>query len=744
MRKTVHLVAPGWNAFGAGEPALPGIALGHNDRLAFGFTIVGIDQADLYVEKVNPNSPDEYFYQGSWRKFQDRTRQLDVKGRSQPVTIQLRYTVHGPVIYADPTRQRAYALRWVGSEPGSAGYLAGLSLMRARNWNEFRSGLERYKVPSENLVYADLDGNIGWQAGGLAPIRKNWTGLFPVPGDTGEYEWTGFREAKDLPFSFNPREHFIATANHNILPPGYNVPLGYEWALPFRFERIKEMLSSGRKFTVADFERMQQDVTSLPARRFQAIVRNWKAPEAMGSVVKQVTSWDGVLSVDSAAAAIYEFWIAALPASLFGSELGSRVDIQTTLEQLERKPDSKVLASSLEVALAELEKRLGTDRRSWSWGRLHRVIFPHPVRGVPGAGEFARPGDANTVNATSGPRFQQTAGASYRQIIDLSNWDKSMMTNTPGESGDPRSPHYSDLAVSWAEGRYHPMPFSRAAVEEATTQRLMLLPAQRYAKVTFGMRRKKVGSYIASIPERLVRSITGLTAGALREIGDVVLPPRVRRSRLYDSIVDSTLRFLIEQVGQIETANNSVPLPGDFLMRRTAGNVFELAGIAAFRASPVWVLAALSDLAGASKELIAEISDALQKDGLLPPGRSFGSVSELLDGLESTAAKLAETVNTPPLDVAGLREEWDKLQAEASRLPRAALPDVRRLYDQWRELNEAARQGRSVLELSSVMAIAAVRSLPENARWLSRAARSGGLRTGEVLARGLLDDYRAP
>ena len=178
-------------------------------------------------------------------------------------------------------------------------------------------------------------------------------------------------------------------------------------------------------------------------------------------------------------------------------------------------------------------------------------------------------------------------------------------------------------------------------------------------------------------------------------------------------------------------------------MRRTAGNVFELAGIAAFRASPVWVLAALSDLAGASKELIAEISDALQKDGLLPPGRSFGSVSELLDGLESTAAKLAETVNTPPLDVAGLREEWDKLQAEASRLPRAALPDVRRLYDQWRELKlEAARQGRSVLELSSVMAIAAVRSLPENARWLSRAARSGGLRTGEVLARGLLDHYR--
>jgi hypothetical protein len=257
------------------------------------------------------------------------------------------------------------------------------------------------------------------------------------------------------------------------------------------------------------------------------------------------------------------------------------------------------------------------------------------------------------------------------------------------------------------------------------------------------MRRKPVSGYIVSLPERLLRSITGLAAGAVREIGEVVLPARVRRSRLYDSIVDSTLRFLIEQVGQVEAEGNSASLPSDFLMRRTAGNVFELAGIAAFRASPVWVLAALSDLAGAGKELVAEIADALQRDGLLQPGRDFRNVSELLDGLESTAGKLEETVNTPPLDVAGLREEWNKLQAEASRLPRAALPDVHRLADQWRDLKlEAARQGRSVLELSSVMAIAAVRSLPENSRWLSRAARTGGMRTGEVLARGLLDHYR--
>jgi penicillin amidase len=476
LRKTVHLVAPGWNAFGAGEPALPGIALGHNDRVAFGFTIVGIDQADLYVEKINPSRPDEYLYKDTWRKFTVVRDTLTVKGRSEPEPIELRYTVHGPVIHEDRARNRAYALRWVGSEPGSAGYLAALSLMRARNWNEFRAGLERYKVPSENLVYADVDGNIGWQAGGLAPIRKNWTGLFPVPGYTGEYEWAGFREAKDLPSSYNPREHFIATANHNILPPGYTVPLGYEWALPFRFDRIKEMLSAGRKFTTSDFERMQQDVTSLPARRFQAILRKWTPPQEASAIVKQVSSWNAVLTADSSAAAIYELWIAGLPAAMFGRELGSRVDLRTTLEELEREFNPTALSKALQGALSELEKRLGKDRQSWSWGRLHRVQFVHPVKGIRSAGDFARPGDGNTVNATSGPAFQQTAGASYRQIIDLSNWDKSVMTNTPGESGNPNSPHYADLALPWAEGRYHPMPFSRKAVEAATIHRLTLVP----------------------------------------------------------------------------------------------------------------------------------------------------------------------------------------------------------------------------------------------------------------------------
>jgi hypothetical protein len=251
--------------------------------------------------------------------------------------------------------------------------------------------------------------------------------------------------------------------------------------------------------------------------------------------------------------------------------------------------------------------------------------------------------------------------------------------------------------------------------------------------------------YAYSLPERVVRSLTGLAAGAARELSDVLLPARVRRSRLYQSLVESTLRFLVEQVGQVEGAYSVADgaLPENFLVRRAAGNVVELAGIASFHASPVWVLAALADVAGAGRDLIAEMAQALQKEGLLEPNREFHTVDQLLDGLEATAGRLSETVNTPPLDVRSLRAEWAEIRKAAGRLPRASLP-AERVRAAWSDLQrEAAAQDASVLQLSSAMALSAVRELPENARWLSRAAQVCGRRAGEVLAVGLLDHYRA-
>ncbi len=493
LRKTVHLVAPGWNAIGAGEPALPGIALGHNEHIGFGFTIVGIDQQDLYVEKLNPANVNEYRYRGAWKQVETERQTLAVKG--EPTRqLELRYTIHGPIIHEDRARHCAYALRWVGSEPGTAGYLAGLAVARANNWTEFLEAMERYKVPSENIVYADTEGNIGWQAAGMAPVRKNWSGVLPVPGDSGEYEWAGFRRAAELPRAYNPATHFIATANHNILPPGYTTPLGYEWALPFRFHRIEEMLAAKKKFSIEDFERMQQDVASLPARRFQAVIRKWTAEPGSrdAKAIDLLLRWDANLSTNSAAALIFEYWLAQLPRAVFGPEIGPDVDLETLLNTLEHPPDQKAMAASLQAlgvsfhaALDQAERQFGPDTQSWQWGKLHQIRFRHPL-GVKSfdRGPVSRPGDGNTVNATSGAAFQQTNGASYREILDLSDWDRSVMTNVPGESGDPQSPHYSDLIEDWASGRYHPMPFTRKAVEAAAAEHLWLMPKAETATKT--------------------------------------------------------------------------------------------------------------------------------------------------------------------------------------------------------------------------------------------------------------------
>jgi hypothetical protein len=251
-------------------------------------------------------------------------------------------------------------------------------------------------------------------------------------------------------------------------------------------------------------------------------------------------------------------------------------------------------------------------------------------------------------------------------------------------------------------------------------------------------------SYLLSLPERLVRSACGLGAGIAREVSDVVLPDRLKQTQLYQNLVDTTLRFLIEQVGQVDGVYQSdAPLEGDFFKRRVAGNAIEALGIVAFRASPVWVLAALADVCGAGRQLIPEITDALKKEGLLDSDTSFSSVDDMLDGLERTSGRLASTVNTPPLDVAALREEWQALRKDAGRLQPTALPSPTVVSDLWRQLqSEADRQRRTIFETSSMLAVSAIKSVPEGARWLTASAAVGATRTGQIVAGGLLDHYR--
>ena len=506
LRYLVHLVGPGWNVIGAGEPALPGVAAGHNERVGFGFTIVGIDQQDLYVEDVNPANPNEYRYRGKWEPMRVEREQIKVKGETQPREVELKFTTHGPVIYEDKALHRAYALRWVGSEPGTAGYLASLTLNRVQNWKEFLKAMERWKVPSENLVYADVDGNIGWVAAGMAPIRKGWSGLLPVPGAEGKYEWQGFLPVSELPQSFNPSKHFIATANHNILPSGYKQELGYEWADPIRFGRISEALSSAKgKFNVADFEKLQHDEVSLPARELTAMLREAKgAKSELRPFVEMLTSWDCGLGKDSAAAALFEIWLNKLTPAVFKRHIpeaawravGGRISPLRTIHAL-KNPSQRwfggedarggrdaVLLTSLEEAVKEARERLGDDSSKWRWGKLHVATFTHALstdaerRALFNLPSVERGGDGNTVNSTSGPNFRQSHGASFREILDVSNWDRSVATSVPGQSGQPGSKHYGDLLPLWAKGKYFPLLYSKQKVEAMAKRRLTLEPAR--------------------------------------------------------------------------------------------------------------------------------------------------------------------------------------------------------------------------------------------------------------------------
>ena len=251
-------------------------------------------------------------------------------------------------------------------------------------------------------------------------------------------------------------------------------------------------------------------------------------------------------------------------------------------------------------------------------------------------------------------------------------------------------------------------------------------------------------AYLLSLPERFIRSVLGLGAGVAREVGEVAVPAAIRRGRLYQNLVDATLQFLIEQVGGVEGVYQADGrLPENFLARRTAGNAVEALGIVAFRASPVWVLAALADVCGMGRQLIPEIADALKAHDLLEKDTQFTSVDQMLDGLERTSARLASTINTPPLDVAALREEWQAIRNDARTLQPASLPARESIAEVWAQLTAAAaREQRSVFETSSMMAVAAVKGLPDGVRWLSASAMVGAARTGQLMAGAVLDYYK--
>jgi hypothetical protein len=272
----------------------------------------------------------------------------------------------------------------------------------------------------------------------------------------------------------------------------------------------------------------------------------------------------------------------------------------------------------------------------------------------------------------------------------------------------------------------------------------LLLSSMEETPTMQGWSDKRLASYLLSLPERVLRSATALAGGVVREIGEVTIPRTVRGTQLYQNLVEATLRFLIESVGQVEGVYSSGErLSEEFLLRRTAGNGIEMIGVLAFRASPVWVLAALADASGAGRFLIREISDALKEEGLLESGTDFSTVDQMLDGLEASAGRLASAINTPPMDVASLREEWKNVRRDLAKVPPKSFPPLDHIREVWTEMKkEAMHQKRTVFEISSVMAMSAIADVPQKARWLSASAKTAVGKTGSVVAGVLLDHYR--
>ena len=501
LRYIAHLVAPGLDVIGAGEPALPGISIGHNERIAFGLTIFGLDHEDLYVYRTDPRRPGAYAFAGGSEPL--RVVQTSIAVRGEPArSVTLRFTRHGPVVHEDAAGN-LFAVRAAWLLPGMAPYFGSIEYMRAGNWDQFHAALNRWGAPAENQVYADVDGNIGYRAAGYFPRRLTFDGLLPVPGD-GRFEWEDAFDMDALPSLYNPPAGWVATANALTLPPDYPIDarrVGFEWTPPWRQGRLEQVLTADDSVTVDDALALQRDYGTLPAQRLLPVLRTLAGrDEAERKALALLATWPAPqqMARTSAPAALFNVWWKRhlLPgyARLLLPDAAAAVpeaDSELLVADLTATPlpaaRRALLLQTLGSAWHETERLLGADATRWRWGDLHRIRFQHPLHAIAPPAlqaqlalpDFPRGGNTDTPNATTydDAGFDVRSGASFRMVLDVGNWDAARMTNAPGQSGDPRSPFYGSLLEGWANEESFPMLYTRAAIEAATVQRLRLRPA---------------------------------------------------------------------------------------------------------------------------------------------------------------------------------------------------------------------------------------------------------------------------
>jgi penicillin amidase len=505
-----------FNVVGFSFASTPGVVIGHNDRIAWGVTNLGPDVQDLFVEKVNPENPNQYEYQGQWREMEIVREEIAVAGE-EPVVLFARITRHGPIIndvVGGPEDDWAYgwqpmALSWTALQPGTL-IRSVLLLYRAGNWEEFRQALVLWDVPSQNFVYADVDGNIGYQMPGRIPIRASGDGTMPVPGWAGEYEWADTIPFDEVPRAFNPPEGYIVTANNAVVGPEYPYVISMDWAPGFRAERIVGLIEAQPSLSALDMQAMHGDSYSGYAQEIlpHLLVLSSEDPR-LAEALELLRAWDGQAVRDSAGAALFEAFSLHLVDLTFGDELGEqllrRARGRATLALIGLLADGDsawfddvttsgaetrdaILLQALEDAVEELSETLGRDMDRWRWGDLHTATFENQsvgqcgiglIEGLFNRGPVPVDGTGRAVNAT-GYSYDEPYGVSgvpsQRQIVDLADLSRSISMHTTGQSGHPYHRHYDDMIDPWRNIEYHPMLWERADVEDNAEGVLVLTP----------------------------------------------------------------------------------------------------------------------------------------------------------------------------------------------------------------------------------------------------------------------------
>lgn len=501
LRYMAHLVAPGWNVIGGGEPEIPGISIGHNGIGAWGLTVFRTDGEDLYQYELNPKNPLQYKYKGEWKDFKIIEEVVKVKDGPNE-TIKLYYSHHGPITYLNKKALKAYGVRCAWLEPGGSPYLASLRMDQAQNWEEFRDACNYSHIPGENMIWADKNGTIGWQAVGIAPVRNHSSGLVPVPGD-GSYDWDGYLPIIQKPNELNPKSGFIATANQNVTPEDYEHwnAIGFSWSDPYRGDRVNEFLESKNHLNMEDMRRLQTDVASLPARTLIPLLLELPLDPQLAQLQNKFSNWDQRLEPTSIEAGIYVAWedeIQRLAHEKFVPEnvkkhLG-KLQLKRILDWIQKPKDSpfksdssrnSFLMEAFKNAVGNLKKSLGEDPLQWQYGQeaYKHSSITHAL-GAVASSQYAkklnlpslpRGGNAYTPGST-GSNKRQSSGASFRMIVNTGDWDATIGTNAPGQSGNPDSPFYTNLYEDWAKDVYFPVYYSKEKIEEHLYKRTLLTP----------------------------------------------------------------------------------------------------------------------------------------------------------------------------------------------------------------------------------------------------------------------------